>query len=389
MRDTEGFAPPEFRQLKALRRPSVVPMLAVAAVLAAAAAYIVPHGIAAQNQLVIADDPARLASRALDVKFNAEVAARGINEALAAKDPDLADSFVNLADARRVAIDPALRDKVAAAVKEAASIQHAAQSFAYGFVAGEPNDAASLAGTTLGDLFVFGDIRDAVREGSRLALGEKTDKMILGLACVGLAITAGTYATLGGEAPARIGLSLAKAARKTGRLSADLAASVWRMLRGVVDWGRLKSAIKGVSVSEPALAIRAAREAVKVKRARSLVHLARDVGTVETKAGTRAALDGLEIAQNPREMSRVARLAEKEGGKTRAILKVAGRAAIMLTVGAFDLGVWIIGALLTLIAFFASLKSMAERITWRVLLKRKVRRLQRQVGGFAMVTADG
>ena len=30
---------------------------------------------------------------------------------------------------------------------------------------GEPNDMAGLAGTTLGDLFVFGDIRDAAREG--------------------------------------------------------------------------------------------------------------------------------------------------------------------------------------------------------------------------------
>ncbi len=328
------------------------------------------------------------AARSIE-KFNAAVATREINAALAAKDADLADSFVKLAAARKVALDSALKQKVAAAVQEENSVQHAAQSFAYGFVAGEPNDAASLAGTALGDLFVFGDIRDAVREGSRLALGEKADTMILGLACVGLAITAGTYATLGAEAPARIGLSLAKAARKTGRLSADLAASVGRMLRGVVDWGRLKSAIKGVSVTEPALAIRAAREAVKIRRARGLVHLASDVGTVQAKAGTRAALDALEIAQSPREMSRVAKLAEKEGGKTRAILKLAGRAAIMLTVGAFDLGVWIIGALLTLLAFVASLKSMAERLTWRVLVKRKARRLRRQVQGIVPVTVNG
>ena len=235
---------------------------------------------------------------------------------------------------------------------------------------------------------MFGDIRDAVREGSRLAMGEKADKMILGLACVGLAITAGTYATLGAEAPARVGLSLAKAARKTGRLSADLAASVGRMLRGVVDWGRLKSAIKGVSITEPALAIRAAREAVKVRRARCLVHLAGDVGTVETKAGTRAALDGLEIAQSPREMSRVAKLAEKEGGKTRAILKVGGRAAIMLTAGAFDLGIWLIGALVTLLGLVASLKSMVERVTQRHLTNRKARRLRQAMRRYGALTAQ-
>jgi hypothetical protein len=393
MRGAHGSAPPQLQEKRIekriMRRPSIAPVLVIAAALAAVAAYVVPRGLEAQRTLAIADDPAQLASRALDGKFNAAMATRGIDKALAAKDADLARSYVELADARHVALDSALKQKVDAAVKEAASVQQAAKSFAYGFVEGEPRDAASLAGTTLGDLFVFGDIRDAVREGSRLAMGEKADTMILGLACVGLAITAGTYVTLGAEAPARIGLTLAKAARKTGRLSADLAASVSRMLRGVVDWGRLKSAIKGASVSDPALAIRAARETVKVRRARSLVRLAGDVGTVETKAGTRAALDGLEIAQSPREMSRVAKLAEKEGGKTRAILKVAGRAAIMLTAGAFDLTFWIIGALITLLAFVSSLKSAAERMTWRHLQNRKARRLRREMKRFAALTAAG
>ncbi|MEJ2379382.1 MAG: hypothetical protein P8Y71_29675 [Pseudolabrys sp.] len=384
MHDGEEFVP----QIKGARRPRVLGVLAIAAALAIAAGYVVPRGIEARNTLAIKDDPAQLTARALDRKFNADVAARGIKQALANNDADLANSFVELADARHVPIDPALRRKVDAAVKESPSVQHAAKSFAVGFVSGEPSDAASLAGTTLGDLFVFGDIRDAVREGSRWVLGEKTDKMILGLACVGLAITAGTYATLGAEAPARIGLSMAKAARKTGRLSADLAASVWRTLRGVVDWGRLKSVIKGVSITEPALAIRAAREAVNVRRARSLVHLARDVGRVESKAGTRAALDGLEIAQSPREMSRVARLAEKEGGRTRAILKVAGRAAIMLTATTFDLGIWIFGALFTALGFVASLKSTAERMTQRHLTNRKACRLRRELKRHAALMAQ-
>lgn len=389
MRDAEGFAPPELRKKGDMRGPNIRPALLVAATLCLLAAYVVPRGLDARAQLAIIDDPARIAERALAEKFNADAATREIDRALAAKDADLAKSFVELAAARHVALDPALTAKVDAAVKEASSTQHAMQSFAYGLVEGEPNDAASLAGTTLGDLFVFGDIRDAVREGTRLALGEKADTMVLGLACVGLAITAGTYATLGVESPARIGLSLAKAARKTGRLSADLAASVGRMLRGVVDWGRLKTAIVGVSVSQPALAIRAAREAVKVRRARELVHLAGDVGTVQAKAGTRAALDGLAIAQSPREMSRVAKLAEKEGGKTRAILKIAGRGAIMLTAAALDLGTWVLGALLTLFGLLASLKSATERATWRVLQWRKARRRKRELSRYAALTARG
>jgi hypothetical protein len=277
-----------------------------------------------------------------------------------------------------VALDPALTAKVDAAVAEAATTRYAVESFAMGLVTGEPSDMAGFAGTALGDLFVFGDIRDAAREGTRLATGQQADELVLGLACVGLAITAGTYATLGAAAPARVGLSLAKAARKTGQLSADLAAGMGRMMRGVVDWGKLKGAIAGASITEPAVTIRAAREAVKIERAGGLMNIARDVGRVQSKAGTKAALDGLKIAETPREMAQVAKLAEKQGGKTRAILKTVGRGAIALTMATFDLGLWILGALFTAFTFISALKSATERGTQRVLNWRKnVRRRRR------------
>jgi hypothetical protein len=374
MRDAQGLAPPEYVAVQpavVVRRRRIAPALLVAAVLAGLACYVVPRGLDANTQLTIEDDPSQIAARALDQKFDAAVAQREIEAALAAKDADLANSFVELAAARKIALDPALTTKVNVAVVEAASTQRAMESFAMGLATGEPNDIAGFAGTALGDLFVFGDIRDAVREGGRLAMGQPADELVLGLACVGLAITAGTYATLGAAGPARVGLSMAKVARKTGQLSAELAASISRMMRGVVDWPKLRSAVAGISVAEPGLAIRAAREAVKVERAGGLVHLARDVGRVQSKAGTRAALDGLKIAESPREMAQVAKLAEKEGGRTRAILKTVGRGAIALTLATFDLGLWILGALFTVFTFISALKSATERGTQRVLNWRK------------------
>ena len=375
MRDAQGFAPQG--TVFVMHRPSIGPVLLVAAILAVLASYAVPRGLEARSLLDIEDDPSRIAARALDQKFDAAVAQREIDVALAAKDSELAGSFVELASARHVALDPALAAKVNAAVAEAATARRAAESFALGLVTGEPNDAVGLAGTALGDLLVFGDIRDAAREGTRMASGQAADELVLGLACVGLAVTAGTYATFGATAPVRAGLSLAKVARKSGQLGGEMAVTIGRMLRGVVDWGALKRALGSMSISEPQLAIRAAREAVKVERAGGLMRLARDVGRVQSKAGTRAALDGLKIAETPREMSRVAKLAEKEGGKTRAILKVVGRGAIALTVAAFDLGLWILGALFSLIAFVSSLKSATERTALRIIRHRKERRRRR------------
>ena len=371
---------PQTRALTAILRASrpVWPWL-LAACCAALACYVVPRGLEANRQLAIADDPAAISAEALDRQFNAAAARRGIEDALAAKDIDLAQSFVALAAARHVAVDPALIEKVHAAAAEARSAAHAAKSFAQGFVAGVPSDAASLAGTVAGDLFVFGDIRDAVREGGHLAMGQPADELVLGLACVGLAVTAGTYVSLGVGAPARLGLTLVKIARKTGRLGGALAAATARMLRGVVDATQLKRAAADFSVLHPGLALRTAREAVKLERAGKLAGLARDIGRIQAKAGTRAALDTLHLAESPRDVSRVARLAEKEGPRTRAILKVAGRGAILLATTAFDIAVWILGAVFTVLSFVWSLKRAAERTTERYLRRRRHRRVRRSI----------
>jgi hypothetical protein len=367
-------------------RLRIMPALLACAVLAAAACYAVPRGLEAQSLLAIEDDPVQIAEREVVKNLDATSAAREIDDALAANDSDLARSFVELSQSHGIALDPAQTASVDAAVAKAGSSTQTMESFAQGLVTGEPKDAVGLAGTMTGDLFVLGDIRDAIREGGRWVSGEKVDELVLGLACVGIAITAATYATSGIAAPARVGVSLAKIARKTGALSGDLAAVIGRSLRQVVDWPRFRTAIAGASISEPAVAVRAAREAVKLERAGGLLQLVRDTGRVQAKAGTQAALDSLKIADTPREMSRLARLAEAAGGKTRAILKIAGRGAIMLTFAAFDLGIWIIGALLTVFGLIASLKSTTERVTLRLIRHAKSRRLAAQQR-FAAMTA--
>jgi hypothetical protein len=351
-------------------------LLAIA--LAAAAVVIGPRAIESGHLLLHQDDPVALADHLVGKTLDPAVARREIEAALAADDPELAQSFVDLARERGVAVDPSLAERVAAANSSTARARQAAGSFAHGLVTGEPKDAVGLAGTALGDLFVFGDIRDALREGRRLAAGENADELVLGLACVGLAITAGTYATLGAGAPARLGVSLIKGARKAGQIGGRLSASIGRSLRGAVDLSAMRAAASHVSLLHPAVAARAMREAVKLDEARGLVRLMEDTGPVQAKAGARAALDGLKVSESPKDMARIARLAETKGGKTRAILKLGGRAAIALTVASLNLASWLFSALMTILGFCAVAKSLTERLTRRWLLWRKARLARRR-----------
>jgi hypothetical protein len=341
---------------------------------AGAGLALVPRALESGFLIAAQDDPVALADRAVARSFDAATAAREIDAALAAGDADLARSFLELARDRNVAVDAERAAKVEAANAAAATAARSLESFARGFISGEPEDMSGLAGTAVGDLFVFGDIRDALREGSRLASGQEADELILGLACVGLAVTAGTYVTVGAAAPVRAGITVVKAARKTGRIGGQMAGWIGRSLREVVDWTALRHAVRGASLTAPGAAVRAAREAVKVEKARELTRLVGDVGRVQAKAGTQAALDGLKLAEGPRDMSRIARLAAAKGGKTRAILKLAGRAAIVLTMGAFELASWIFWAMLTGFGLLSSLKRTAERITERHCARRRRRR---------------
>jgi hypothetical protein len=332
----------QVRLLEAAQHPLFA--LAGGAVFLVAATFAVHGGVAAYDRAA-ANDPVAIADQALDRGFNREVAEREIRAALATDDSDLAQSFVQLAADRGVAIDPALADRVKDAQVKDASLTHIGGRFIQGFWTGEPADLASLAGTAFGDLFVFGDIRDAAREGTHYLTGQKADPWILGLASAGLAITAGTYVTLGVGAPARAGLTLFKVARRTGRLN-------------------------------PALLTRAARDAVKVEEAGGLADLVGDVGRVESKAGTGAALDSLKVAETPEDESRFARLAAAKGPKTRAIIKLLGRGAILLSVSAIELASWLLWAGFMLLGFASSCKGAAERMTLHHIRWRKARSLQ-------------
>jgi hypothetical protein len=360
--------------------------LGLACACAIAAFTVVPRGIEAEALLYAQDDPALLADHQLKRAFNSTVAAREIEAALAADDIDLAQSFLDLARDRNVPVDPALVARIEEAKSATATAARAATRFGRGLITGEPDDLVGLAGTAVGDLFVFGDIRDAVREGSRMARGEEADELILGLAGVGLVVTAGTYASFGGGAPVRVGVSVVKVARKTGRITAHMAEWLGRSVREVVDVSKLQGAVRLASLSEPAIAVRAAREAVKVEKANELVRAVGNVGHIQAKAGTQAALDGLKIAQGPRDLSRIARLAETKGTRTRAILKTLGRGAIFLTSSAFTLFSWLFSAAMLVWSFLAAVKRTTERATERYCDRRRAR-LARERLRFAAMTA--
>jgi hypothetical protein len=364
-----------------MKRRRVFPALVGVAACSIAGFALWPQAREAGRTLAAQDDPVALSDLQINsaMRNNPALVGNNIESALKSGDADLADSFVRLARDNNVAVDEDTSRRVSDAVTEENSSSHFAKRFATGLVTGTADDVGSLSGTIAGDLFVFGDIRDVVRESKHLVMGEETDRLILGLAAAGLAVTAATYVTVGGATPVRAGLSLVKDARKVGRIGEGLAEWAGRSAREVVDVPVLQQAVATSSVLRPGQSVSAISAAFRAEKAGALVRLAKDVGRVTEKAGTRGALDTLKISEGPKDVARAARLAETKGGQTRAIMKVLGRGALLLTAGAFELATWLFSALLALFGLLSSIKATTERATQAWLDRKRARRLRTQM----------
>jgi hypothetical protein len=313
----------------------ILAVLAALVMFAGSAAYLLPRAEHALALRMAADDPAKLAELRLRASFDAELAAREIDAALATDDLELAESFAELAGQRGIALSAGQLARLDAARSTKEQIRRVATRFGRGFVTGNAEGIEGIAGAAAGDLLVYGDIRDLVREGTRWVRGQEVDPLMAGLATAGLAITAGTYFASGAVAPARAGVSLFKVARRTGKIGANLATDFVRLAR------------------------------TGGKRA---VNVFADIGKIESKAGARTAIEGMRHADDAADLAKLGKLAEQNGSTTLAVLKTVGRGAIVLGAGAVTGALWVLGAtanIFLLVLAISSLFAMFARWLWR------------------------
>src|ERR1700710_980063 len=116
------------------------------AICAAVGLALWPHARDAGAILAAQDDPAQLSDLQLNsaLRNDRGVIEQNVEAALAANDPDLANSLVDLAGAKNIALPDELTLRVHDAVAESNSASHFAKQFASGLVTGNADDVASM-----------------------------------------------------------------------------------------------------------------------------------------------------------------------------------------------------------------------------------------------------
>ncbi|ADH89326.1 conserved hypothetical protein [Ancylobacter novellus DSM 506] len=309
---------------------------------AGAAHWVVPMGRQAYQLVTARDDAARIADLQLDGVLNEARVAQEIDAALKAEDGEMAASFVELAEARGIPVSAGQRASVALINAPAAKMARGAGRFGRGFLTGEGEDLAGLAGATASDLTVWGDVRDLGREAVHWARGEPVDKLMVDLAGVGIVATGATYAAFGAPLTLRAGLSVLKGARRAGVVGGRFA-------------GNLAAALRGGSRGEVAT-------------------LVSDLGAAGAKAGTRATFAGLRHVDDAAGAARLRTLAQAKGGQTLAVVKTLGRGALFVTEAMARLAFWVMAAVANVIGLIASFNSAVVAML-RPLWKKKRRRM--------------
>ncbi|MCJ2048376.1 hypothetical protein [Methylobacterium sp. J-070] len=314
--------------------------LAIAAaflvILAGLGTLILPRVAMSIALLRAQDDPVQLAELRLPAVATRDRFATEIDDALRQGDGDLVASFLDLADAQGIGIDPERRKRAEAAM--GAPGRNARKDFTDGFASGNSNSWFGTAGSFAADLVGVGDLRDLWQEGNKLYRGEPYDTFVLGLSTAGVALTGVTVASLlpsgGTSAAAKVpvvkGLDFLKGARKAGLLSRELVEKLIGMTREVVNPASLKEAVAAARTLDLSAARRAAQASIRPDALRTLTRLGEDTLAVEARLGQRGAAQALNLARDAAEMGKIRRLTEVMGRRTRAVLKLLGSAALLL-----------------------------------------------------------
>lgn len=291
--------------------------------LAASGYAVLPRGLEGARLLLGPRDETAAATYVLAGKSSADYRAV-VEQALAAKDEDLAASIAALADQNGVTLPSDLKARINAAQDEATA--RMGEDAWNGFLVGDAHNEAALAGAVAADLTGVGDIRDLYQQAANYVMTGEVDGLTVGLATVGLGLTAATVASLGLTLPERAGVSTLKAVKRTGRLSPALAREVGLAASAAMDG----TALKAVSTSLARLDLAAARQAaggvMKPAALRTLKGLGTDVGTIGRNAGYRATVETLGTAKSAEEVSTIARLSGRFGVATRAVVALGGAA---------------------------------------------------------------
>lgn len=294
-------------------------------------------------------DPVALAEYRLYAASTATYVSE-IEQAIAAGDYDAATGLYGLGVRHGHALPADLRERAQGTWFQRALVT--GSGAAKGFVFGSLDSGAEIAGSVTSDLIGVGDVRDFSVQGLSYLKGESYDPVLLGLSAVGIGLTVSTLGSAGASALPDAGLSVLKNAYRAGRISRPLRAYLSRNAAKLVDTQVLKREL-ALAADQGTLGLSRLRtvaaRSVDGKLAASLAEDAAALGAIRAKGGMRSAITALAIADGPKDLRKLERVAAHFADDTHAVMKFLGRTMLEVGTALYALVSGLAGALLSIV----------------------------------------
>ena len=238
-----------------------------------------------------------------------------------------------------------------------------------GFFTGDVDDAASLAGSTLADFTVYGDLRDFAAQSMAYAKGQEVDEFVLGLSVMGLGISAATVASGGTTAPLKAGFSLVKTAKRTGKLTAGMEGVLRRAVTDGLDMPGLRRRLSAVDWKSPSKAVDEVKGFAAGLDTSKLRGILGRFGAVVEKTSPSGAMRIMRHVDTAEEFAKAERITARFGKATPAVFQTLGKGAFKAFATITKLAAEALWALVTALL---SAATFALTVLWPML--RRVRR---------------
>ncbi|HPE60742.1 MAG TPA: hypothetical protein PLB10_10415 [Thiolinea sp.] len=272
--------------------------------------------------VVMQDIPALMLRRVGDVELRAKV-----EEAMAANNPDEARMYLRIGQTFGYGVSPdEYRERLEAMETPWEVAKRSVGNFADGFVEGQGESSAGVAGAMTADFTVVGDVRDLYEQFDLYQQEKPVDNVIVTLAGVGVALTAATVVSAGSAAAAKSGSSALKMAARGGRITPRMRRLLMRQGSEVFDYHKFMLATRG----ERSLGAirRAAVNAYNPAAARALSETAERVNNIRRSTSLVATVDMLRYVESADDLRRLEKVSGTYGDMTRGILRLTGKTAI-------------------------------------------------------------
>lgn len=229
------------------------------------------------------------------------------------------------------------------------------KAFTSGFVSGGGSSAMEISGSIVSDLTVYGDLRDLKKEGSKYIDDEPYDSFILNISLVGIGLSASQLLSAGAATPMKVGASVLKVAKKTGKLTKPFTKVLSTRLSKTVDTKLLKT-LEFKSLFKLEKTTKTIAKSIDIKPVKSLFN---DVNLIKKNSSLVDTINIMKYVDTPKDLKAIAKISGKYKANTKAVLKVLGKGALRAGKSVLKFTtmlVWkLVGLVLSVFGFFFAL----------------------------------